>query len=95
MPYLNKRNRFIAAAKQYAEDHKKNNFFFTKDELRLIAASINMKGAPTWVLNECKSDVRTLSHNKKCYDMSALILPVTVPVKVPGVVVPGLVLHPV
>ena len=53
MPYLNKRNRFIAAAKQYAEDNKKNNFFFTKDELRLIAASINMKGAPTWVLTEC------------------------------------------
>ena len=90
MPYLNKRNRFIAAAKQYAEDNKKSNYFFTKDELVKIAASINMKGAPTWVLNDCKCDVRTLSHSKKCYDMSALILPVTVPVMVPGIVV-----HPV
>jgi hypothetical protein len=90
MPYLNKRNRFIAAAKQYAEDHKKNNFFFTKDELRTIASSINMKGAPTWVLNECKCDVRTLTHSKKCYDMSALIQPVSVPVMVPSIVI-----HPV
>ena len=90
MPYLNKRNRFIAAAKQYAEDNKKNNFFFTKDELRTIASSINMKGAPTWVLNECKCDVRTLSHSKKCYDMSALISPVAHPMPVPGIVV-----HPV
>jgi hypothetical protein len=90
MPYLNKRNRFISAAKDYAEDHKKNNFFFTKDELRLIASSINMKGAPTWVLNECKCDVRTLSHSKKCYDLSALIQPVSVPMPVPGIVV-----HPV
>ena len=90
MPYLNKRNRFIAAAKQYAEDNKKNNFFFTKDELVKIAASINMKGAPTWVLNDCKCDVRTLAHSKKCYDMSALIQPVSVPVMVPSIVV-----HPV
>jgi hypothetical protein len=90
MPYLNKRNRFIAAAKDYAEDHKKGNYFFTKDELRTIASSINMKGAPTWVLNECKCDVRTLAHSKKCYDMSALIQPVSVPVMVPGIVV-----HPV
>ena len=90
MPYLNKRNRFIAAAKQYAEDHKKNNFFFTKDELVKIAASINMKGAPTWVLNDCKCDVRTLAHSKKCYDMSALISPVSNPMQVPGIVV-----HPV
>jgi hypothetical protein len=90
MPYFNKRNRFIAAAKNYAEDHKKNNYFFTKDELRTIASSINMKGAPTWVLNECKCDVRTLAHSKKCYDMSALIQPVSVPMPVPGIVV-----HPV
>ena len=90
MPYLNKRKRFIAAAKQYAEDQKKNNFFFTKDELRTIASSINMKGAPTWVLNECKCDVRTLAHSKKCYDMSALISPVAHPMPVPGIVV-----HPV
>ena len=90
MPYLNKRNRFIAAAKQYADDNKKQSYHFTKDELVKIAASINMKGAPTWVLNDCKCDVRTLAHSKKCYDMSALILPVTVPVMVPGVV-----LHPV
>jgi hypothetical protein len=90
MPYLNKRNRFIAAAKQYAEDHKMNNFFFTKDELRTIASSMNMKGAPTWVLNDCKCDVRTLAHSKKCYDMSALISPVTHPMPVPGIVV-----HPV
>jgi len=90
MPYFNKRNRFIAAAKNYAEDHKKNNYFFTKDELVKIAASINMKGAPTWVLEECKSDVRTLAHSKKCYDMSALISPVAHPMPVPGIVV-----HPV
>ena len=90
MPYLNKRNRFISAAKDYAEDHKKNNFFFTKDELRTIASSINMKGAPTWVLNECKCDVRTLAHNKKNYDMTALISPVANPMPVPGIVV-----HPV
>jgi hypothetical protein len=90
MPYLNKRNRFIAAAKQYAEEHKKNNYFFTKDELVKIAASINMKGAPTWVLNDCKCDVRTLAHSKKCYDMSALISPVSNPMPVPGIVV-----HPV
>jgi hypothetical protein len=90
MPYLNKRNRFIAAAKQYAEEHKKGNYFFTKDELVKIAASINMKGAPTWVLNDCKCDVRTLAHSKKCYDMSALIQPVSVPMPVPGIVV-----HPV
>ena len=90
MPYFNKRNRFIAAAKQYAEYHKKNNFFFTKDELKTIASSINMKGAPTWVLEECKCDVRTLSHSKKCYDMSSLISPVAHSIPVPGIVV-----HPV
>lgn len=90
MPYLNKRNRFIAAAKQYAEEYKKNNYFFTKDELVKIAASINMKGAPTWVLNDCKCDVRTLAHSKKCYDLSALISPVSTPMPVPGIVV-----HPV
>lgn len=90
MPYLNKRNRFIAAAKQYAEEYKKNNYFFTKDELVKIAASINMKGAPTWVLNDCKCDVRTLAHSKKCYDLSALISPVSNPIRVPGIVV-----HPV
>ena len=90
MPYLNKRNRFIAAAKQYADDNKKQSYHFTKDELRTVASSINMKGAPTWVLNECKCDVRTLAHSKKCYDMSALISPVSNPMPVPGIVV-----HPV
>ena len=90
MPYLNKRNRFIAAAKQYADDNKKQSYHFTKDELVKIAASINMKGAPTWVLNDCKCDVRTLAHSKKCYDMSALISPVSNPMPVPGIVV-----HPV
>lgn len=69
MPYFNKRNRFIAAAKNYAEDHKKNNYFFTKDELRTIAASINMKGAPTWVLEECKTGTKGI------YDITSLIVP--------------------
>jgi hypothetical protein len=90
MPYLNKRNRFIAAAKQYADDNKKQSYHFTKDELVKIAASINMKGAPTWVLNDCKCDVRTLAHSKKTYDMTALISPVAHPMPVPGIVV-----HPV
>jgi hypothetical protein len=69
MPYFNKRNRFIAAAKNYAEDHKKNNYFFTKDELRTIAASINMKGAPTWVLEECQTGTKGI------YDITSLIVP--------------------
>ena len=69
MPYFNKRNRFIAAAKNYAEDHKKNNYSFTKDELRTIAASINMKGAPTWVLEECQTGTKGI------YDITSLIVP--------------------
>ena len=69
MPYLNKRNRFIAAAKQYAEEHKKQHYFFTKDELRYIASSINMKGAPTWVLKECQTGTKVI------YDITSLIVP--------------------
>jgi hypothetical protein len=80
MPYMNKRNRFVAAAKQFAEtaqaasgggqaDYSK----FTKTELLTIAQSINMKGIPTWVLKDYKSAV-----SKGYYDLTSLIVPVTV-----------------
>ena len=79
MPYLNKRNRFVQAAKQYADtaqaasgggqaDYNR----YTKTELRAIAQSINMKGIPTWVLKECNSPAKGL------YDLTHLIAPVTV-----------------
>jgi hypothetical protein len=57
MPYLNKRNRFVAAAKQLRRrpptacsgaDYSQ----FAKPDLLAIAQSINMKGIPTWVLKE-------------------------------------------
>lgn len=67
MPYLNKRNRFISAAKQYAEDHSKGNLRFTKDELKVISSSINMKGIPTWVLKDLQTGTKGI------YDMSTLI----------------------
>ena len=78
MPYMNKRNRFVQAAKQYAEANNFPHFHFTKDQLTQVAQSINMKGCPTWVLKECKSDIRTLSHSKTVYDLTNLIAPVTV-----------------
>ena len=73
MPYLNKRNRFVAAAKQYAENANTGNYLFNKIGLLEVAQSINMKGIPTWVLKEHRSAV-----SKGVYDLTNLIVPVTV-----------------
>jgi hypothetical protein len=72
MPYLNKRNRFISAAKQYAEANSLDIAAFNKFNLLDIAQSINMKGIPTWVLKDCKTD------SKGVYNLTPLIAPVTV-----------------
>ena len=72
MPYLNKRNRFVAAAKQYADTNSIPHTNFSKSNLLEIAQSINMKGIPTWVLKDCKTDMKGL------YDLTNLIAPVTV-----------------
>jgi hypothetical protein len=72
MPYLNKRNRFISAAKQYAEANSLDIAAFNKFNLLDIAQSINMKGIPTWVLKDCKTD------SKGVYNLTSLIAPVTV-----------------
>ena len=72
MPYLNKRNRFVSAAKQYAEANSLDIAAFNKFNLLDIAQSINMKGIPTWVLKDCKTD------SKGVYDLTPLIAPVTV-----------------
>jgi len=72
MPYLNKRNRFVAAAKQYAEANSLDIAAFNKFNLLDIAQSINMKGIPTWVLKDCKTDI------KGVYNLTSLIAPVTV-----------------
>ena len=69
MPYLNKRNRFVAAAKQYATDHNIPHNHFSKDILQTVAQSINMKGIPTWVLKDCRSDI------KGVYDLTNLFAP--------------------
>ena len=73
MPYMNKRNRFVAAAKSYAEAHNKDIAAFTKSDLLNVAQSINMKGIPTWVLKEYRSAV-----SKGVYDLTSLVKPVTV-----------------
>jgi hypothetical protein len=80
MPYLNKRNRFVQAAKQFADTAqaasgggRADYSQFTKTELLAIAQSINMKGIPTWVLKDYKSAV-----SKGVYDLTSLITPVTV-----------------
>ena len=80
MPYLNKRNRFVAAVKQYADTAQAASgggqadySQFTKTELLTIAQSINMKGVPTWVLKDYRSAV-----SKGYYDLTSLIAPVTV-----------------
>jgi hypothetical protein len=67
MPYLNKRNRFIQAAKTHAESNGIKADEFKKSDLLAVANSINMKGIPTWVLKECKSSV---SH--RVYDLTVL-----------------------
>jgi len=70
MPYLNKRNRFVAAAKQFEETvHNGNTNNFSKADLLAVAQSINMKGIPTWVLKDCKTD------SKGVYDLTPLIAP--------------------
>ena len=73
MPYLNKRNRFVAAAKHYAEVHNRPIDSFSKADLLAVAQSINMKGIPTWVLKDHKSAV-----SKGDYDLTSLIAPATV-----------------
>mgnify|MGYP003346265147 FL=1 len=74
MPYMNKRNRFVQAAKQYAESNLNGDFSnFKKSDLLMVAQSINMKGIPTWVLNEYRSTV-----SKGVYDLTSLINPVSV-----------------
>ena len=80
MPYMNKRNRFVAAAKQFADTAQAASgggqpdySQFTKSELLTIAQSINMKGIPTWVLKDYKSAV-----SRSVYDLTSLIVPVTV-----------------
>jgi hypothetical protein len=80
MPYLNKRNRFVQAAKQFADTAQAASgggqadySQFTKSELHTIAQSINMKGIPTWVLKDYKSAV-----SRGVYDLTSLISPVTV-----------------
>lgn len=74
MPYMNKRNRFVAAAKQFADTNLNGDYSnFKKSDLLTVAQSINMKGIPTWVLKDYKSAV---SH--RVYDLTSLIAPVTV-----------------
>lgn len=72
MPYLNKRNRFVAAVKQYADDNNIPYNSLKKNDLLMVATSINMKGVPTWVLKECNSPAKGM------YDLTHLIAPVTV-----------------
>lgn len=74
MPYMNKRNRFVQAAKTYAEANLNGDFSnFKKSDLVMVAQSINMKGIPTWALKECRSAV---SHGH--YDLTNLIAPVSI-----------------
>ncbi len=84
MPYVNKRNRYIAAAKSFAENNRPTSpgriarnepasYLFEKWELLAIANKIGMKGVPTWVLKDCATDITNLSRGAKMYDMSTLI----------------------
>lgn len=69
MPYLNKRNRFIQAAKSYADANLSGDYSnFKKSDLLKIAQSINMKGIPTWVVKEYASAV-----SRGIYDLTSLI----------------------
>jgi hypothetical protein len=70
MPYLNKRNRFVQAAKQFAEKNGLGVDEFTKADLLVVAQSINMKGIPTWVVKECRSAV-----SKDRFDLTSLCNP--------------------
>ncbi len=71
MPYMNKRNRFTSAAKNYAKVHNRPIDCFTKADLLAVAQSINMKGVPTWVLKDYRSTV-----SKGVYDLTTLLGPV-------------------
>ena len=78
MPYLNKRNRFVQAAKQFADNaaaagggKSPDYSAFTKSELLAISQSIGMKGIPTWVLKDFKSA------QKGVYDLSGLFTTTT------------------
>ena len=82
MPYLNKRNRFVQAAKQFADnaaaqagDKSPDYSAFTKTELLAIAQSIGMKGIPTWVLKDFKSAV-----SRGVYDLTSILANQTTPV---------------
>ena len=68
MPYMNKRNRFIQAAKSHSEANNVPLDNFSKADLLTVAQAINMKGIPTWVLKECRSAV---SHQR--YDLTPLV----------------------
>jgi hypothetical protein len=72
MPYLNKRNRFVQAAKTFAESCDPVKYTFTKSELLSISQSIGMKGIPTWVLKDFKSQ------QKGVYDLAGLFTTATV-----------------
>ena len=72
MPYLNKRNRFVQAAKTFAESCDPVKYTFTKSELLSISQSIGMKGIPTWVLKDFKSS------QKGVYDLAGLFTTATV-----------------
>ena len=76
MPYVNKRNRYIAAAKSFAENNRPTSpgriarnepasYLFEKWELLAIANKIGLK--------DCATDITNLSRGAKMYDMSALI----------------------
>ena len=71
MPYLNKRNRFVQAAKTFAESCDPVKYTFTKSELLSVSQSIGMKGIPTWVLKDFKSA------QKGVYDLSGLFTTTT------------------
>jgi len=72
MPYLNKRNRFVQAAKTFAESCDPVKYTFTKSELLSVSQSIGMKGIPTWVLKDFKSQ------QKGVYDLAGLFTTATV-----------------
>ncbi len=81
MPYLNKRNRFVQAAKQFADNaaaagggKSPDYSAFTKSELLAISQSIGMKGIPTWVLKDFKSQ------QKGVYDLTVILANQTTPV---------------
>ena len=67
MPYLNKRNRFVQVAKQFAEQNNVPFDSFTKNDLLAVAQAIGMKGIPTWVTKEYRSTV-----SQKMFDLTPL-----------------------